>query len=219
VLRLRDGDGREGEKRGERDGEEVRRTHVERKVPSPARGSVVGGRPLWVPRAVRVREGEREGERRRDAQRLEDRYSARMKISAGNNVRIEYEIRVKGGDVIESSAKSGPIQYVHGEGKLLPALEKRLEGRAAGSRSPARFPRPRRFLPRTRCPNETFRAASSRRARPSRSGRSSRRRRRGRVVNLRILEIHDDRIKVRLLPPLAGKDLAFSVKIIRIEDP
>src|ERR1039458_3958755 len=55
-----------------------------------------------------------------------------MKISAGNNVRIEYEIRVKGGDVIESSAKSGPIQYVHGEGKLLPALEKRLEGRAAG---------------------------------------------------------------------------------------
>ena len=41
----------------------------------------------------------------------------------------------------------------------------------------------------------------------------------GGVVNLRILEVSDSRVKVRLLPPLAGKDLAYQVKIIRIEDP
>ena len=44
-----------------------------------------------------------------------------MKITQGSIVRLDYELRVKGGDVIESSARTGPLQYVQGEGKLLPA--------------------------------------------------------------------------------------------------
>jgi FKBP-type peptidyl-prolyl cis-trans isomerase SlyD len=143
-----------------------------------------------------------------------------MKITAGSHVRIEYEIRVKGGDVIESSAKSGALQYVHGEGKLLPALEKRLEGRVAGESFSGEIPAveaippedtmPTRDIPRGEFPTSVqvevgalFEAQAAG----------------GGVVNLRILEVHDDRIRVRLLPPLAGKDLAFSVKIMRIEDP
>ena len=38
-------------------------------------------------------------------------------------------------------------------------------------------------------------------------------------MNLRILEVKDEYIRVRLLPPLAGKDLEFRVTIVRIEDP
>lgn len=143
-----------------------------------------------------------------------------MKISAGNNVRIEYEIRVKGGDVIESSAKSGPIQYVHGEGKLLPALEKRLEGRSAGESFSGEIPAseaipPEDTMPARDIPRGEFPASAPLEVGALFEAQAAG----GGVVNLRILEIHDDRIKVRLLPPLAGKDLAFSVKIIRIEDP
>ena len=39
------------------------------------------------------------------------------------------------------------------------------------------------------------------------------------MVNLRILSVDDKHVVVRLLPPLAGKDLAFKVKIISLEDP
>ena len=147
-------------------------------------------------------------------------YCGVMKISAGNSVRIEYEIRVKGGDVIESSAKSGPIQYTHGEGKLLPALEKRLEGRAAGESFKGEIPAseaipPEDTMPTRDIPRREFPAGAPVEVGTLFEAQAAA----GGVLNLRIIEVHDDRIRVRLLPPLAGKDLEFSVKIIRIEDP
>lgn len=143
-----------------------------------------------------------------------------MKITGGSIVRLEYELRVKGGDVIESSARSGPIQYVHGEAKLLPALEKRLEGLAAGQSldgiipaaeaTPPEGSLPSRSVPRAEFPVDAkidvgtlYEAHTAT----------------GAIVNLRILAADDKHVTVRLLPPLAGKDLAFKVKIISIEDP
>jgi FKBP-type peptidyl-prolyl cis-trans isomerase 2 len=142
-----------------------------------------------------------------------------MKIAAGNVVRIEYEIRVKGGDVIESSTKSGPVQYVQGEGKLLPALEKRLEGLVAGQTLEGEIPAaeampedalPTRTIPRKEFPSTgpievgaTFEAHTAT----------------GGVINLRIVSVDEAKVVARLLPPLAGKDLLFKVKVMRIEDP
>jgi FKBP-type peptidyl-prolyl cis-trans isomerase 2 len=143
-----------------------------------------------------------------------------MKISAGSIVRIEYELRVKGGDVVESSARSGPVQYVHGEGKLLPALEKRLEGLAAGHSISGVIPSseampnedslPQRVVPRAEFPKgaelevgSTYEAHTEN----------------GAIVLLRVLAVDDKHVTVRLLPPLAGKDLEFKVKVIAIEDP
>src|SRR5207237_520045 len=55
-----------------------------------------------------------------------------MNVTAGHTVRIEYELKVKGGEVLESSAKNGALEDVHGEHRLLPALERLLEGMAVG---------------------------------------------------------------------------------------
>ena len=55
-----------------------------------------------------------------------------MKIARGRSVELAYELKVKGGAVIESSNRSGPLRYVHGDGKMLPGLEKRLEGLQPG---------------------------------------------------------------------------------------
>jgi FKBP-type peptidyl-prolyl cis-trans isomerase SlyD len=143
-----------------------------------------------------------------------------MKIAPGNIVRIEYEIRVKGGDVIESSAKSGPIQYVHGEGKLLPALEKRLEGREAGASFSGEIPAAEAIPPEETMPTRDIPRGEFPGGAPLEVGAMFEAQIAvGGVVNLRVLEVNDARVKVRLLPPLAGKDLLFQVKIIRIEDP
>src|SRR4051812_43240334 len=63
-----------------------------------------------------------------------------MKIAAGLAVEIDYELKVKGGDVLESSAKSGPLRYVHGQGKMLPGLERRLEGLSPGEEKRGEVP-------------------------------------------------------------------------------
>jgi FKBP-type peptidyl-prolyl cis-trans isomerase 2 len=143
-----------------------------------------------------------------------------LKITAGSIVRIDYEIRVKGGDVIESSAKTGPVQYVQGKGDLLPALEKRLLGLSTGESLEGEIPSkeaippeeslPTRVIPRSEFPSKgpldvgaLFEAQTAA----------------GGKIDLRIVAIDEKTVTARLLPPLVGKDLQFKVKVIRIEDP
>lgn len=55
-----------------------------------------------------------------------------MQISAGQVVRFHYVLKEVGGEQLESSAGSEPMTYLHGQGDLLPGLEKALEGKAEG---------------------------------------------------------------------------------------
>jgi FKBP-type peptidyl-prolyl cis-trans isomerase SlyD len=145
---------------------------------------------------------------------------AAMKIAPGSIVRIDYEIRVKGGDVIESSASSGPVQYVHGEGKLLPALEKRLLGLDAGASLSGDIPASEVLPPEDTLPTRTFPLAELPKGSPLEVGAMfEAKTATGGVVDLRIVSIDKDHVTARLLPPLAGKDLSFTVRVMRIEDP
>ena len=143
-----------------------------------------------------------------------------MKVARGSVVRIEYEIRIKGGEVIETSAKSGPVSYVQGEGRMLPALEKRLEGLEAGASlegdipaaeaSPPEDSLPKKVIPRAEFPKDAkLEVGAMFEAHTAGGG----------TINVRILEVDDEKVTTRLLPPLAGKDLAFKVRVMRIEDP
>jgi FKBP-type peptidyl-prolyl cis-trans isomerase 2 len=142
-----------------------------------------------------------------------------MKVAPGNIVKLEYEIRVKGGDVIESSAKSGPVQYVQGEGRMLPALEKRLEGLEAGAslegEIPAAEAMPESSLPTRKIPRSEFPTTDKLEV----GGMFEAHTAQGGKVDVRILEVDEKYVTARLLPPLAGKDLTFKVRVVRIEDP
>ncbi len=143
-----------------------------------------------------------------------------MKIAPGSIVRLEYELRIKDGDVIESSAKSGPIQYVHGEGKLLPALEKRLEGLDAGQSLSGEIPAqevtpPEDELPKEEIPRSQFPSDAKLEVGSLYQGSTAT----GATLNLRIVSADDKVVVVRLLSPIAGKNLAFKVRVISIEDP
>jgi FKBP-type peptidyl-prolyl cis-trans isomerase SlyD len=143
-----------------------------------------------------------------------------MKIAKGSIVRIEYEIRVKGGDVIESSTKGGPLEYTHGMGTLLPALEKRLEGLVAGQSLDGEIPAAEAIPPEDTLPTRVVARSALPGDGPIEVGvMFEAHLTTGGTVNLRVLAIDGDKVSVRLLPPLAGKDLVFKVRIIRIEDP
>lgn len=49
-------------------------------------------------------------------------------ISAGSSVSLEITLSPADGTVVESNVDREPITYVHGEGKILPALEEALAG-------------------------------------------------------------------------------------------
>lgn len=45
---------------------------------------------------------------------------------------IDYAIRLSGGEVVESTAESGPLQYLHGRAQIVPGVERAIEGAGVG---------------------------------------------------------------------------------------
>lgn len=151
-----------------------------------------------------------------------------MKIAKGCVVQLDYELRVKGGEVIESSSATGPLRYVHGEGKMLPALEARLAGLGPGDERRGDIPSQEAFgteesapiatLPRGAFPKDAELVANARfEGKHPVSG-----------IPVQLLVVGsqpsdgesraDDTVLVKLLHPLVGKDLSYRVRVLSVED-
>lgn len=143
-----------------------------------------------------------------------------MDVQKDRIVRIDVELRVSGGDVIESSKKSGPVEYKHGSGQLLAALEKQLEGMKIGDekkgtiKAKDAFGAPdaqsTRKIPRTSFPKEAeinvglrFEAKAAN----------------GTPVILEVTDVSSETVVTKVLHPLAEKDLDFQVKVLAIRPP
>ncbi len=55
-----------------------------------------------------------------------------LKIENGCLIQLEYTLRKESGEVLESSDKDGPMDYLHGFGDLPEAIEQALEGQEKG---------------------------------------------------------------------------------------
>jgi FKBP-type peptidyl-prolyl cis-trans isomerase SlyD len=143
-----------------------------------------------------------------------------MKIAAGLSVQIDYELSVKGGDVIESSTRSGPLRYVHGQGKMLAGLESRLLGMKPGEEKRGEIPAREAFgsedtLPVKEMPRSDFPKDAKLDVGTVFEAKSPK----GEPLRLKIVSAKGDKVSVRLLHPLVGRDLAFRVKVLGVSDP
>ena len=143
-----------------------------------------------------------------------------MQIKRGEKVRLEYELKVKNGDVIESSRKSGPILYEHGAGRMLAGLEQRLEGMSIGDEKRGVIPAAEAFgteesLPTRELPRKEFPTGEKLEVDRVFQAKDAQ----GQPVSFKIVSVGADKVKVRFLHPLAGKDLEFWVKVLMIDDP
>ena len=120
-----------------------------------------------------------------------------------------------------SPARSGPLRYVHGEGKMLPGLEQRLAGLQPGDERSGEIPAREAFgtedsLPVTEMPRGAFPKGSKLEpgtvfeAKDPTSGAS---------VRFKFLSVDGERARVRLLHPLVGRDIEFQVKVLRVSEP
>ena len=143
-----------------------------------------------------------------------------MKVAPGNIVRISYELKIKGGDVIESSQKGGFIEYVHGAGKMLPGLERRLEGMTVGEEQHGVIPAVEAFgaeesLPTKLMPRKAF--PKGEKLQPGRCFEAKGPK--GEPIGFKVVSVTGDEVTVRFLHPLVGRDLEFRVKVLLIDDP
>jgi FKBP-type peptidyl-prolyl cis-trans isomerase 2 len=143
-----------------------------------------------------------------------------MKIARGLSVLMEYELKVKNGDVIESSEKNGPLRYVQGDGKMLAGLEQRLEGLSPGDERAGEIPAREAFGTEESLPvKEMARGDFPGDAPPAigtvfeaRSGRNE-------PVAFKVVSVTKDKVTVRFLHPRVGRDIEFKVKVRAVDDP
>jgi len=55
-----------------------------------------------------------------------------VEIGPNTFVKLDYNVQTTDGEQVDSSDQQGPLEFVYGEGKILPALEEELEGLKVG---------------------------------------------------------------------------------------
>ena len=137
-----------------------------------------------------------------------------MRVKPGRVVLLDYMVRVGTGRVVETSAGKAPIEYLHGAGQILPALEHALEGLREGEQAAFSVAAEDAYgerkddniisLPKTLFPSDVklekgvclYARASG-----------------GQSYPITVQEVKEDMVLVDLNHPLAGERLFFEVNI------
>lgn len=144
-------------------------------------------------------------------------YSGGVKISAGVRVRLKIHLAVVGGETLEKSV----VEFIHGGGTMLPGVERLLDGLEKGAtkkgvlKAKDAFGDPKlapiKKMKRTDFPADAKLKAGDRFTAKGAAG--------GTDVVLAIEKIAGDDLEVRLVHPLADKDLSYELEVVGVSDP
>lgn len=139
-----------------------------------------------------------------------------MKIEKGRRVTVKVDLAVVGGASLEKST----VEYIHGGGTMLVGIENVLAGLEKGAKregiikakdafgNPSMHPLKK--MKRTEFPKDVKLVAGEQFAAKGVNNMN---------VVLRIEKISGDEVDVRLVHPLAEKDIKYSVEVVAVSDP
>ena len=140
-----------------------------------------------------------------------------MQIGDKKAVTFHYSLRDDGGDVLDSSEGREPLTYLHGQGDIVPGLEKALEGKQPGDEVKATVPPAEgygvrdegnvRNIPRRRLPEGKLAPGMRLQLRTDQ----------GPLVAT-VVALKGDYVTLDANHPLADKTLHFEVKVVEVRD-
>lgn len=140
-----------------------------------------------------------------------------MKIERDTTVNVEYTLKNKDGEILDSSQAMGPLEYIHGYGLIIQGLERALEGKEEGESFKKEVPPSEAYgdviedlvMETNRSqfpeglelkPGMEFEAGNGQQTRVA-------------VIK----KIEGDKITVDMNHPLAGETLYFDVKVLSVK--
>ena len=143
-------------------------------------------------------------------------YRHRVKIEKGRRVTVKVDLAVVGGASLEKST----VEYIHGAGTMLRGIEDVLEGLEKGAKrdgvikakdafgNPAMHPLKK--MKRAEFPKDIKLQAGEQFVAKGANDMN---------VVLRIEGVTGDDVDVRLVHPLAEKDIKYAVEVVQVSDP
>jgi FKBP-type peptidyl-prolyl cis-trans isomerase SlyD len=142
-----------------------------------------------------------------------------MKVGKGSVVSVDYELHLGDGKVVDASEPGSPLSYIHGEGQIVPGLERALEGLAAGDvRQVEVSPEDGYGMHDVRGLQEVPRSAFPTDMEPAPGMEIMAEGPQGEAVPFVVREVKPDAVVIDLNHPLAGKTLHFAVTIREVRD-
>ncbi len=139
-----------------------------------------------------------------------------MKVEKGRTVKMHYKGMLNDGTVFDTSEGREPLEFVYGEGNIIPALEEQLEGMEEGDKKQVTVkaedaygevdPSAIQKIPRSQLPeNIDPKVGMQLLAQTETSS-----------IPVTIVEVEEDTVTIDFNHPLAGKDLIFDVEIVSV---
>ena len=140
-----------------------------------------------------------------------------VKVEKGCRIRVKVDLSVVGGEQLEKSV----VEYIHGGGTMLPGLEAVLAGLEPGGKrngvikskdafgNPAMHPT--KNMKRSEFPTDIKLKAGERFTAKGING--------GLDVVLQLEKISGDDVVLKLVHPLADKDLKYDIEVVSVSDP
>jgi len=142
------------------------------------------------------------------------------KAEKGDKVRVHYKGTLDSGEVFDSSYEREPLEFVIGEGKLIPGFEKTVEGMEVGEKRKVKIPYQEAYgerrnellleVPKSDLPEglEPQVGMQFQLNTPT-----------GGTLIAELVEVKDDTVVLDANHPLAGKDLNFEIELVEIVSP
>ena len=143
-----------------------------------------------------------------------------MLIAQDKVVLIHYTLTDDAGKVLDSSSGGEPLAYIHGQGNIIPGLEKALDGKQAGDKLNVRVEPAEGYGVRDdslvqQVPRRSFGGAPN--VQPGMQFHAQSKQGQTRVVT--VTRIQGDMVTVDGNHPLAGEVLNFDVEVAEVREP
>lgn len=142
-----------------------------------------------------------------------------LAIQDGSTVKMEYTLTDKDGKLLDTNKGQDPLTYTHGQGQIIPGLEKALMGLHPGDQKHVVIPPEEAYgpikpeavveIPKERIPADSQKVGAHLMARNKE----------GPPIPITVKEIKEKTIVLDANHPLAGMTLTFDIKILGIEAP
>jgi len=140
-----------------------------------------------------------------------------LTVAPGYKVTVEYTLSDDKGQQIQTNKGEAPLVYTQGKSEILSGLEKALEGMHVGEEKDVKLPPEEAYGPVQKeafqeVPKSSIPAEAQKVGTPLSAQSPD-----GRTLMARVSEIKDKTVVVDLNHPLAGKTLAFHVKVLDVK--
>jgi len=144
-------------------------------------------------------------------------YREGVKIEKGRRVTIKVELAVAGGDSLEKST----VEYIHGGGTMLAGLESVLTGLEKGAKREGTIKAKDAFGNPAATPIKKMKRSEFPKDVQLKVGEKLVAQGQGDKMNviLKVEKIDGDNVDVRLVHPLAEKDITYKVEVVNVTDP